>query len=1086
MLKRCIFSEGPMFYLSSINRRLIVVLAIWLLALFLCFHALSQSLPAHFQSVLVSNNWTNLVGVRFDNTGQMYAWEKGGRVWVIDTNGVRLPVPLIDISEEVGDWRDHGLLGFALHPDFRVNGFFYLYYTVDRHHLLHFGTPQYNPASNQYFSATISRVTRYQASSATNFTTTVPGSRLVLIGETKKTGIPVLHESHSGGQLVFGRDGSLLVSTGDGASYTAIDSGSLSGTYWSQALADSIILPKENVGSFRSQLVDCLNGKILRIDPTSGNGLNTNPFYDPSAPRSARSRVWALGLRNPFRMTLRPGTGHTDITAGNPGVLYIGDVGWLIWEDLHVCTGPGQNFGWPLYEGLTPHNGYINASPYNQDAPNPLYGTGGCNQPFFRFRDLLIQATLNPYSWPNPCNTAIQIPASIPRFVHNRPAIDWNHQNTIARTGIFIGNNAATINLNDPSSPVPGPMFRGAASVGGAWYVGSKYPVQYQNSYFHADYSHAWIRQFKFNASDQPVQVFDFGSSLGPVVCIEYNPKDQWLYYVAYPSGLYRLQYNGVVNNPPVAVASQDILFGSSPLTVQFTGSNSSDPENLPLAFLWDFGDGTTSTQMNPLKTFITPGSAPLTYTVKLIVTDNIGQQDSAFLKVYVNNTPPQVQITSFQDGDLYSMSHPTSLPLQASVTDAEHGPSQLFYSWQVFLHHNSHFHPEAPDTNRNTFAFITPIGCDSVETYWYRIRLTVTDAEGLSSFVENNIYPACNAPQPDFSANKTFVCVNEQVQFTDLSTGLPDSYLWTFPGGTPSTSTARNPLITYSVAGTYSVTLETTNYGGTTSITKTAYITVASRPAATISPSGTDSICSGSSLLLSANTGNNLTYQWLRNGVPIPGATQSTYLATTGGTYKVIVTRSNGCSKTSLGKSIVIRQVINPAIQVWGSTTFCQGDSVLLTVQPVPGYSYQWRRNGVNITGATDTFYYATKAGTYRVRATDPYGCTRTSQTGVTLSITCRPHLWSDERSNSDQWLFLYPDPASDFVNAVFQVTPQADNIRFIVYDMTGRKLLEENHHRELPYQTTLDVSRLIPGQYLLKVTGGNREIFRRFTIVR
>jgi PKD repeat protein/glucose/arabinose dehydrogenase len=1075
-----------MFYLSGISRRLMVVLAIWLLALILCFHAFSQTLPAHFQSVLVSNNWTNLVGVRFDNTGQMYAWEKGGRVWVVDTNGIRLPNPLIDISEEVGDWRDHGLLGFALDPNFRVNGFFYLYYTVDRHHLLYHGTSQYNPTANGYFAATITRVTRYQADAATNFTTTVPGSRLILIGETKKTGIPVLHESHSGGQLVFGRDGSLLVSTGDGASYSAIDSGSLSGTYWSQALADSIILPKENVGSFRSQLVDCLNGKILRIDPTSGNGLNTNPFYDPSAPRSARSRVWALGLRNPFRMTLRPGTGHTDITAGNPGVLYIGDVGWNTWEDLHVCSGPGQNFGWPLYEGLTPHNGYISASPYNQDAPNPLFGIGGCNQPYLRFRDLLIQATLNLYSWPNPCNTAMQIPASIPLFVHDRPAIDWHHNNLIARTGIFIGNNAATINLNDPNSPVPGPVFRGAASVGGAWYVGNKYPMQYQNAYFHADYVQGWIRQFKFNASNQPVQVFDFGSSLGPVVFIEYNSKDQWLYYVVYPSSLYRLQYNSVVNNPPVAVASQDILYGASPLTIQFTGSNSSDPENQPLTFFWNFGDGTTSAQMNPLKTFTAAGPGPITYTVKLVVTDNIGQQDSAFLKVYVNNSPPQVQITSFQNGDLYSMSHPTSLPLQANVTDAEHGPSQLFYSWQVILHHNSHEHAEPPDTNRNTFAFITPVGCDTAETYWYRIRLTVTDAEGLSSYAENNIYPACNAPQPDFIANKTFVCINEQVQFTDLSTGLPDSYLWTFPGGTPSTSTAKNPLVTYSVAGTYSVTLETTNYGGTSSITKTAYITVGSRPAATISPAGTDSICSGSSILLSANTGSNLTYQWLKNNVAIAGATQSTYLATTGGTYKVVVTRSNGCSKTSLGKRIVIRQVINPAIQVWGSTSFCQGDSVLLTVQPVPGYSYQWRRNGVDIAGATSTFYYATKAGTYRVRATDPYGCTKTSQDGVTLSITCRGNLGEDETFRTDEWLILYPDPASDFINADFNVVGQTARIHLIIYDMTGRKLLEHSPDHLLLNQTILDVSGLSPGLYQLKLKSGNSELIRRFTIVR
>lgn len=1079
----------PRFFLTnqSLSKRFLVVVFIWITSLILCFSAFSQNLPANFQAQLVSNSWTNLEGFRFDNTGQMYVWEKAGKVWVVDTNGVKLANPLIDISEEVGDWRDHGLNGFALDPNFRVNGYFYLYYTVDRHYLMNFGTASYNPATNQYFSATISRVTRYQASASTNFTTLVPNSRLILIGETKKTGIPVVHESHSGGQLVFGTDGSLLVSTGDGASYTAIDSGSLGVTYWSQALADSIIVLKENVGSFRSQLVDCLNGKILRIDPTSGNGLNTNPYYDASAPRSARSRVWALGLRNPFRMSLRPGTGSTDITAGNPGVLYIGDVGWDNWEDLNVCTSPGQNFGWPIFEGLTTHTGYFNASPYNRDAPNPLFGTGGCNQPFFRFRDLIIQATLNPYSWPNPCSTAVQIPTTITKFVHSRPEIDWNHVSNIARTGIFSGNNAATINLNDPNSPVPGPMFKGGASVGGVWYTGTKYPLQYQNTYFHSDYVQGWMRQFKFNTSNQPVQVYDFATGLGPCVFIEYNPKDQWLYFVSYPSGLYRIRYNGTVNNPPSAMAEQNILYGASPLEIQFTGSNSTDPENLPLTYEWTFGDGTTSTLANPLKTFITPNGNPFTYNVKLVVTDNVGQKDSAFLKVYVNNTPPQIQITSFQDGDLYSMSFPTSLPLQANVMDTEHSPGQLFYSWQLSLHHNSHSHPEAPDTNKSTFAFITPVGCDSVETYWYRIKLTVTDAEGLSSFVEQNIYPACNAPQPDFTADKLFVCVGDQVQFTDLSTGLPDYYSWTFAGGTPSNSTLKNPKVTYNAAGTYSVTLQTENFGGTTSITKTAYITVGGKPVATITPAGTDSVCSGTSVLLSANTGTGLTYQWLKNNLPVQGATQSTYMASGAGNYKVTVTRSTGCSRNSSVKKIVVRQVVNPVIQVNGSTTFCLGDSVKLSVAPIAGYSYQWRRNGIDQAGATDSVYYAKKAGTYKVRITDPYGCTKVSQTGIAVTVPCKINLSGQEEMIADESLIVSPNPASGFISVQLASEPDFNSAEIKIYDLTGKLVLSKAAEESFTDTSCyVDIQSLAEGFYIVKIKKDGNEETGRFSVVR
>lgn len=90
---------------------------------------------------------------------------------------------------------------------------------------------------------------------------------------------------------------------------------------------------------------------------------------------------------------------------------------------------------------------------------------------------------------------------------------------------------------------------------------------------------------------------------------------------------------------------------------------------------------------------------------------------------------------------------------------------------------------------------------------------------------------PGCNsaaqAPSADFTANKTTVCVGETVDFTDASSGVPTTWAWTFNGGTPNTSTAQNPTVTYSTAGTYSVTLTVTNATGTDTETKVNYITV-------------------------------------------------------------------------------------------------------------------------------------------------------------------------------------------------------------------------------------------------------------------
>src|SRR5690606_17210408 len=185
---------------------------------------------------------------------------------------------------------------------------------------------------------------------------------------------------HSTGSLAFGTDGTLLVSVGDGASYSSTDAGSANETYWQQAIADGIIRPEENVGALRSQMVNSFNGKILRLDPGTGDGLASNPWFDPTEPRAPRSRVWAMGLRNPYRFTVKPNSGSTDPTAGQPGTLFIGDVGWNLWEDLNVCTEGGMNFGWPLFEGFDPHSGYNNSAVQNRDAPNPLYNGVNCTQ----------------------------------------------------------------------------------------------------------------------------------------------------------------------------------------------------------------------------------------------------------------------------------------------------------------------------------------------------------------------------------------------------------------------------------------------------------------------------------------------------------------------------------------------------------------------------------------------------------------------------------------------------------------------------------------------------------------------------------
>lgn len=776
----------------------------------------AQSVPTGFSNALVMAGWEQLVGFTFDANGRWYVWEKGGKVWIVE-NGVKRATPLIDIGPEVGNWGDHGLLGFALDPDFQNNGRFYLMYVVDRHYLMKFGTPDYNAATNDYFSATIVRVVRYTTTGADHNTADL-NSRTILVGETRKTGVPILHDSHGAGSLVFGTDGTLLVSLGDGASYNEVDTGNQPDSYYQQALTDSIIRPAENVGAMRSQLLDCMNGKILRIDPNTGNGIASNPFYDAARPRSPQSRVWALGFRNPYRITLRPGTGSTDPADARPGTLYIGDVGWNSWEDLNVCYEGGMNFGWPIYEGMNANGSYAAALTQDLDAPNPLYGLTGCNSPYFNFQDLLVQATpihLNVH--PNPCDAAQQIPPNIPTFVHTRPALDWSHGNE-SRCAGFNGNTPVTYDIDVPGSPVVGPRFGGNASVGGAWITGTGWPIGYQNVYLHGDYGGAWVRKFTFDAQEQPLTAANFGTGLGAVVYMAQGP-DGALWYVKYESNaIWKVSPIGVTNLPPIAMATQSVQYGPGPLQVAFNAQGSSDPENGTITYSWDFGDASpTVSGVQATHIFTAPPGVPTSYTVTLTVTDPQGATNSVQLLVSVNNTPPVVAIVSPLDGSLYPPGIDTVYTLQASVSDAEHSAAQLAYTWRTILHHDNHVHPGPAVNAVTSTTTIAGVGCYS-EVFYYEVKLTVTDAAGLSTTATSWLYPRCSAlaPVAVISADVSYGLS----PFTSVLSGAGSvdngsivNYAWNFGDGTTATGMVVSHV--FSVAGDYQVTLTVTDNDG-------------------------------------------------------------------------------------------------------------------------------------------------------------------------------------------------------------------------------------------------------------------------------
>ena len=246
-------------------------------------------------------------GLKIGPSGEVFIVEKAGQVERI-VNGVKQDTPFLDITDEVYSVGiSQGLAGFALDPNFADNGYVYALYTTS------------DPSGVRY-----GRLSRFTVSAADPSQIDL-SSQKILIGETPETGFPDGGDIHLVGDLKFGNDGTLLASYGDAAGNGSTDD-----------------------RMFNSQNLDNLGGVIARIDPETGDGLASNPFYTGN-PQDNRSRIWAYGLRNPYRFEVAE-DGSSNPADGKPGTLYIGDVQRGRNEEINVARG-GENFGWPYFEG---------------------------------------------------------------------------------------------------------------------------------------------------------------------------------------------------------------------------------------------------------------------------------------------------------------------------------------------------------------------------------------------------------------------------------------------------------------------------------------------------------------------------------------------------------------------------------------------------------------------------------------------------------------------------------------------------------------------------------------------------------------
>ena len=346
--------------------------------------------------------------------------------------------------------------------------------------------------------------------------------------------------------------------------------------------------PTAEGGALRSQDVrtpapadaTTLDGAILRVDPATGNASPGNP---PAAGTDANaSRIIAYGLRNPFRITVRPGTNE----------VWAGDVGWNTWEEINRVADltSVKNFGWPCYEGGLRQSGYDGA---NLTICETLYaaGAGAIVPPYFAYNhaDKVVTSPT-----PDTCPTG--------------------------------------------SSSIAGLAFYPA--------TGGSFPPAYGGALFFADYSRdcIWVMFAGAGGLPDPSTRASFLAPAANPVDVQVGP-DGALYYADFDGGtIRRIAY--FTNQPPVASATATPTNGPAPLQVAFNGTASSDPEGQPITYAWDLdGDGgfDDSTASQPSFTYTQPGT--YTARLRVTDTQGASTISSP-LTITANNTPPTATIT--------------------------------------------------------------------------------------------------------------------------------------------------------------------------------------------------------------------------------------------------------------------------------------------------------------------------------------------------------------------------------------------------------------------------------------------------------
>ncbi len=460
-------------------------------------------------------------------------------------------------------------------------------------------------------------------------------------------------------------------------------------------------------------------------------------------------------------------------------------------------------------------------------------------------------------------------------------------------------------------------------------------------------------------------------------------------------------------------IPSSNFTFMANGLTVSFMGSS-----NTGTNFLWNFGNGATSTQQNPTYTYPVGG----TYTVTFTATNACGNTTNT--KVVELALPPTAAFTatptsgcgpltvnftnSSSNATGYVWSFPGGSPSTSTATNVTvtygtpgtyaatltatnaAGPSTATQTITVSTVPNTGFSSVvngATATFTNTSANGTSYfwnfgdGTNSSDpnpahTYLndgtYQVVLSALNACGTSTFTQT--ITITTPPTAAFGANTTSGCAPFTVQFNNASSSNATIFAWQFPGGSPSSSTLANPVVTYANPGQYSVVLTASNAAGSNTATQTNYITVNTAPVA-----GFSQAVNGYQATFSNTAAGATTFAWAVSNGATSALPNFTTIFATAGTYTVTLTAGNACGTSTAVQTVTI--VASPTASFTAlPTTGCNSLTVQFTNTSVGNpTSFAWQFPG----GMPATSTLANPIVTYGAPGTYNVSLTATNSAG-------------------------------------------------------------------------------------------------------